>query len=175
MPRNELKLQQLIGTAPEATSALWRFICDVDLIVTVKAWDRPADEELLWLAAEPRHLHLMVSDGLWVRLIDIPASLSGRRYAADGRLVFEIDDGFRPQTSGRYELVVETGEGTCARTDADPMVSCSVQALGAAYLGGSSFRQLARAQQVRELEAGALGRADAMFASDPAPWFGFIF
>ena len=175
VPRNELKLEHLIGTTPEATAALWRFVCDVDLIATVKAWDRPPDEEILWLVGEPRHLHFMVSDGLWVRLIDISTSLAGRRYAADGRLVFEIDDVFRPQASGRYELVVEAGEGTCARTDADPMVSCSVQALGAAYLGGSGFRQLARAQQARELEPGALARADAMFASDPHPWFGFIF
>jgi hypothetical protein len=42
-------------------------------------------------------------------------------------------------------------------------------------LGGNSFRQLARAQQVKELAPNALARADAMFASDPSPWFGFIF
>ena len=175
VPRTELKLQHLIGTTPEANAALWRFVCDVDLIATVKAWDRPADEEVLWLVGEPRHLHFMVSDGLWVRLIDIPTSLAGRGYSADGRIVIEIDDAFRPETSGRYELVVEAGVPTCVRSDADPMLACSVQALGAAYLGGSSFRQLARAQQVRQLQTGALARADAMFASDPHPWFGFIF
>lgn len=173
--RSELKLQHLIAESPRATAALWRFVLDVDLIATVKAWDRPADEELQWLAGEPRRMHFMVSDGLWVRVIDVAASLAGRGYAADGRLVIEIDDAFRPQTSGRYELVVESGGATCARTDDDPALSCSVQALGAAYLGGSSFRQLERAQQVRELEPGALARADAMFASDPSPWFGFIF
>ncbi len=64
MPRNELKLQQLIATTPDATAALWRFVLDVDLIATVKAWDRPLDEELLWIAAEPRRMHFMVSDGL---------------------------------------------------------------------------------------------------------------
>lgn len=175
VPRNELKLQHLIAATPQATAALWRFVLDVDLIATVKAWDRPADEELQWLAGEPRRMNFMVSDGLWVRLIDIPASLAGRRYSADGRLVVEIDDAFRPRSSGRYELIVESGEGACARTDADPMLSCGVGALGATYLSGSSFRQLARAQQVHELEPGALARADAMFASDPSPWFGFIF
>ena len=175
VPSNELKLQHLIAETPTATSALWRYLLDVDLVATVKAWDRPADEELLWLVAEPRRLRFMVSEGLWVRLVDIPTSLEGRRYAADGRLVFEIDDGFRPVTSGRYELDVEGGEGTCARTDAEPDLSCGVDALGAAYLGGNSFRQLARAQQVRELQPNALERANAMFASDPSPWFGFVF
>lgn len=175
VPRNELKLQHLIAETPQATAALWRFVLDVDLVATVKAWDRPADEELQWLAAEPRRMNFMVSDGLWVRLIDIAASLAGRGYSADGRLVIEVEDAFRPRTSGTYELVVDSGEATCARTDDEPALSCSVQALGAAYLGGSSFRRLERAQQVRELDPGALARADAMFASDRAPWFGFIF
>ena len=42
--------------------------------------------------------------------------------------------------------------------------------LGATYLGGTSFQQLARAGQVTEHSAGALDRADAMFSSTPAPW-----
>lgn len=175
VPRNELRLEHLIASTPQATAALWRFVLDVDLVATVKAFDRPADEEIRWLAAEPRRLQLLTTDALWVRLIDISRSLAGRRYFADGRVVFGIDDAFRPETSGRYELVAESGSGTCIRTDVEPSIACSVAALGAAYLGGSTFRQLARAQQVRELEPGALARADAMFASDPSPWFGFAF
>jgi predicted acetyltransferase len=173
--QNELKLQHLIASNPEATAALWRYLLDIDLVATLKAWDRPVDEELLWLVAEPRRLKFTVSDGLWVRLIDIPRSLESRRYAADGRVVFAIEDTFRPATSGRYELVVEGGAGSCDRVDAEPELRCGVDALGAAYLGGSSFSQLARAQQVEESVPGALARADAMFASDPSPWFGFVF
>ena len=43
-------------------------------------------------------------------------------------------------------------------------------ALGSAYLGGFSFRQLARAGRVEERREGALARADALFTSDRAPW-----
>jgi predicted acetyltransferase len=175
VPQNELKVQHLIASTPSATAALWRYVLDVDLVATVRAWERPADEELLWLVAEPRRLRFMVSDGLWVRLVDIPKSLQGRRYGADGRLVFEVDDAFRPATSGRYELVVEGSVGACVGTDAEPELSSGVGALGAAFLGGISFNQLARGQQVRELVPDALARADAMFASDPSPWFGFVF
>ena len=175
VPQNELKVEHLIASTPSAIAALWRYLLDVDLVATVKAWDRPADEELLWLIAEPRRLKFMLSDGLWVRLIDIPESLQGRRYVADGRLVFEVDDAFRPATAGRYELVVEGGEGTCRRTHSEPDMSCGVDGLGAAYLGGNPFGQLARTQQIRELAPNALARADAMFASDPSPWFGFVF
>ncbi|MGZ8630966.1 MAG: GNAT family N-acetyltransferase [Actinomycetota bacterium] len=175
VPMNELRVQQLIAATPDATAALWRYLLDVDLIATVQAWDRPADEELFWLVAEPRRMKATLSDGLWLRLIDINRSLAGRRYASDGRLVFEVEDAFRPASSGHYELVVGAGDGACARTDAEPDLSLGVDALGSAYLGGISFRQLARAHQVRELAPGALARADSMFAWDPSPWFGFIF
>jgi predicted acetyltransferase len=175
VPAHELKLQQLIAATPAATAALWRYLLDIDLIATMRAWDRPDDDEILRLVAEPRRLRFMVSDGLWVRLIDVPGALGGRGYAGDGRVIVEVDDAFRPGTSGRYELVVEGGEGACERTHAEPEISCGVDALGAAYLGGISFRQLARSQHARELAPGALARADAMFVSDPSPWFAFVF
>lgn len=173
--QHELRVQYLVADTPAAGAALWRYLLDIDLIATVKAWDRPADEELLWLVREPRRLKFTVSDGLWVRLLDVPAALAGRGYSTDGRVVFEVDDPFRPATSGRYALVVEGGEGACERTEAEPEIAGRVAALGAAYLGGPSFRQLERSQQVRELVPGALARADAMFAWDPSPWFGFVF
>jgi predicted acetyltransferase len=175
VPTNELRVRDLIATNPDATAALWRFVFDVDLVATVTAEDRPVDEELLWLVAEPRRLHAMVIDGLFLRVLDVERALGGRRYSGDGRLVLEIDDGFRPATSGSYELTVDGGQGICRRTDAEPDLSCSVTTLGAAYLGGSSFRQLARAHQVQEHTPGALAGADAMFAWDPSPWFAFVY
>jgi predicted acetyltransferase len=176
VPANELTVRDLITTDADAAAALWRFLFDVDLVATVKADDRPIDEELLWLVAEPRRLNAVIQDGLFVRVLDVERALSGRRYSGDGRLVLEIDDAFRPATSGRYELIVEAGAGSCERrADAEPDLSCGVTALGAAYLGGSSFRQLGRAHQVEERTPGALARADAMFTWDPSPWFAFVY
>jgi predicted acetyltransferase len=172
---SELKVENMVCATADAEAALWRFLFDMDLVATVKAWDRPPDDSVLRLVREPRRLRFSVSDGLWLRLIDVPAALSARRYPADGRVVFDVDDSFRPAASGRFELEVRGGEGRCRRSDAEPHLACTVAALGAAYLGGSSFRQLHRVQQVRQLEEGALARADALFAWDPAPWFGFIF
>ena len=175
VPTNELKVDHMVCATPAAEAALWRYLFDVDLIATVKAWDRPPDESLLWIVREPRHLRFTLSDGLWLRVIDVEAALAVRTYAADGRLVLELHDAFRPATSGRYELVVEGGRGRFARTDAEPDIAGGIDLLGAVYLGGSTFRQLARAHQARESRAGALARADQMFASDPAPWFGFVY
>jgi predicted acetyltransferase len=175
VPTNELKIEQMLCANAGAEATLWRYLFDVDLIAVVKAWDRPADEIVLRLVQEPRRLRFAISDGLWVRLVDVAASLEARRYSLDGRVVLGVDDPFRPQTSGCYELIVQDGQAECRPSGTDPEIHCDVAALGAVYLGGSSFRQLSRAQQVREIEEGALAKADAMFAWDPSPWFGFIF
>ena len=47
--------------------------------------------------------------------------------------------------------------------------------LGAAYLGGVRFATLAAAGRVVENQQGAVARADALFASDPAPYCGTPF
>jgi predicted acetyltransferase len=142
----------------------------VDLVSTVEAWNRPVDEPLLHLLREPRRLRFGLADGLWLRVVDVVASLEARRYSADGRVVIGIVDAFRPDTSGTYELVVTGGEGRCSRTDTDPDLTGTVNVLGATYLGGTSFRQLWGSGLVDERSPGALDRADAMFASTPAPW-----
>ena len=78
---------------------------------------------------------------------------------SDGRLVFEVSDPFRPDNDGRYELVVEDGAGSCARTEAEPDLSRTVNLLGATYLGGTSFGQLAAAGQVEERASTGASRA----------------
>lgn len=173
--RSEVDLRQLIASNPVASAALWRYLLDLDLVATVKAWDRPIDEDLLLFAAEPRRLNATLVDGLWVRLLDVAAALEARGYASDGDIVFDVHDAFRPAESGRFELVVREGAGKVGRTGVQPHIACDIEALGATYLGGTEFRRLARAQRVRELVPGALVRADAMFNADPAPWFGFTF
>jgi len=67
------------------------------------------------------------------------------------------------------------GPAGAERTTADADLACDVTALGSAYLGGLSFRQLARAGRIEERRAGAPARADARFASDRAPWCPEIF
>lgn len=174
VPTSELHVRDLLAIDPTASAALWRFLFDVDLVETVKAWDRPIDDDVRWMVADPRRLQLRIADGLWVRIVDVAGALAGRRYAVDGRLVIEVDDGFRPATSGRYELVADGGEARCARTDAAPDLTCSIGALGAAYLGGATPSQLRASHQVAG-SADALRLADAMFGWAPSPWFGFIY
>lgn len=175
VPSGTVTVKECVASSPLGNADIWRFLFDVDLVATVEAWNRPADDPLLQLVREPRRLRFGVSDGLWVRVMDVVVALEARRYRTDGRIVFEVQDPFRPANDGRYELTVERGGGRCARTEAAADLSGTINMLGATYLGGSSFRQLWWASQVEERTPGSLDLADAMFASTPAPWCVFDF
>ena len=170
VPSGTINVKECVASTPSGYADIWRFLFDVDLVATVDAWNRPVDEPLLHLVREPRRLRFSLADGLWVRLLDVVAGLEARAYAADGRVVFGIDDPFRPVTSGTYELIVEDGKGRCSRSDAAPDLAGTINVVGATYLGGTSFRQLWWAGLIEERTAGAVDLADAMFASTPAPW-----
>jgi predicted acetyltransferase len=170
IPGGTLTVSECVASTPSGYAGIWRYLFDVDLVAKVEAWGRPIDEALLYLAREPRRLHFSVNDGYWLRVIDIVAALEARRYRTDGRLVLEIADTFRPGTAGRYELTVTDGAGRCVRSDAQPDLSGAINVLGATYLGGATFHQLALAGQVEELTSGAVAKGDAIFASVPAPW-----
>jgi predicted acetyltransferase len=175
LPRLVLSVSELIALTPQAYADMWRFVFDIDLVDRVKAWNRPVDEPLLHLMAEPRQLRATIADAVWARLVDVDAALGARGYAADGELVIDVRDPFCPWNEGRHVLTVRDGQGTCAPTDAAPDLACTVNDLGAIYLGGTTLRRLHRAGQIEEITAGALERADAVFASDPAPWSSFLF
>jgi predicted acetyltransferase len=157
---------EAIGDSPVTLQAIWRFLFGIDWLARVKAVFLPLDHPLLlWLKA-PRRLNFLVREGLWVRLIDLPAALSARGYATDDAIVVDVIDTFCPWNAGRWRI---SGAGV-EKTESPADLACDVAGLGSVYLGGFSFAELARALRVRELREGALARADALFHSDRKPW-----
>jgi predicted acetyltransferase len=176
IPHSELEVRDLQATTAGANADLWRFLFDVDLTERVRSWIRPVDEPLVHLVAEPRRLRATLRDNLWLRLVDVGSALASRRYAAAGRVVLEVRDPFGPWNDGRYALEAGQDGGSAAgRTTEEPDLACTASDMGAVYLGGTSWRQLHRAGRVTERTPGALDRADAMFAWDPAPWCPYVF
>jgi predicted acetyltransferase len=175
VPRSALTVRDLQAATPGAYADLWRYVFDVDLTERVRAWNRPVDEPLLHLVREPRLLRARIGDNLWIRVLDVAGALGARRYASDGRVVLEVSDAFCPWNEGRHMLEVSGGAALSGHTDEPADVVCSVNDIGAVYLGGTSFRELRRAGRAEELTAGALARADAMFGWDPAPWSPYDF
>ena len=160
---------------PAADLDLWQFLLGIDLMAKLEAWNVAPDDPLILNILEPRRLGIGVGDGAWLRVVELVAALAERRYAADGRVVLEVRDEFCPWNAGRWSLDVESAVGRVASTDAAPQLALDITDLGAAYLGGFSFRQLAGAARVRELEPGALDRADAMFRTPRPPWCPRVF
>jgi predicted acetyltransferase len=123
------------------------------------------------LTSNPRRLRFRMGDGLWLRLVDVGAALSGRVYAGNGSIVLDVRDAVCPWNDGRWKL--EGGEAS--RTDDAAEIALDVDALGAAYLGAVSFAQLRDSLRLAELADGAVRHADALFEWRPLPWCPEIF
>jgi predicted acetyltransferase len=167
----EMRVVEALGATSEALRDLWGYLLAIDWIATVKAWFLPPDHPLFLLLATPRRMRYRMGDSLWVRLVEVGAALSGRRYSDEGSIVFEVADEFCPWNEGRWKLE----DGVAERTGDDPDLNVPVQTLGSALLGGVSFASLARAGRVEELKEGAIARADALFRWDRHPWCPEIF
>jgi predicted acetyltransferase len=174
-PQNALIVNELMPQDPAAAEQLWRFLFGVDLMSNIQCRLGPADHPLLLMVAEPRRLQLRVSDGLWVRIVDVPAALRARSYAADGSLVIDVQDEFIPDAAGRWRVTSSGGEAQVQRTTDAPDLQLDVADLAAVYLGGFTFASLGRAGRTNECVPDAREMADAMFASTAAPWCPEVF
>ena len=124
--RKTLRVKEAIGIDARATRELWRFLLSVDWIDAVEMWMLPVDHPLQLLVARVNLLQARVWDGLWVRLVDVGAALSGRGYAGDGRVTFEVvADPLFPDNvgTGRWPTASRGGPGadrtygsTCRRS-----------------------------------------------------------
>ena len=90
-----------------------------------------------------------------------------------------MTDAFCPWNAGRWAIETTGEPGAAAAsvspTDAPADLVADVADLAAIYLGAFRPSDLAQADRMQELTAGALRRADAMFAVDRAPWCATMF
>ncbi|CAN5181285.1 GNAT family N-acetyltransferase [soil metagenome] len=169
-----LTVEYLASESDDAYAALWRYLLEVDLVSTVKAYDRPVDEPLVWQVADWRAVKQAPYDHLWTRILNVAAALGARTYAAPLETVIDIADdlGF---TAGRYSVSVVDGSATVTRTDAPADLALRINELSALYLGGVSAAALAAAGRISELSPGALAALDVAFRTNRAPWLSFWF
>ncbi|HWO70662.1 MAG TPA: GNAT family N-acetyltransferase [Actinomycetota bacterium] len=168
--RHVVEVEELLATTPEGWAGIWRFVLDLDLVETVRAWLRPPDDPLSWLLADPRRAGVRVRDGLWLRPVDVRAALAGRRYGVEGEVVFDVRDPALPSNEGRVRLEGGPEGAACAPTGAGPDLVLGAEHLAAAFLGDASFGAMVRVGEIEEGRSGAAARADRMFLHRPAPW-----
>jgi predicted acetyltransferase len=167
----EADVYEALGTSLAAERELWRYLLGIDLVGTLKANWLPVDHALVLMVQEPRKLGLRLQDALWVRIVDVESALNARTYAADRRVVVDVQDELCPWNAGRWEIEGERA----ARSDREPDLRCDVNALGSAYLGGFTWGELVRSGHAEEVTPGAAWEADAIFRTGPKPWCPEIF
>lgn len=170
-----LTVDEVVATSDQAHDALARYCLEHDLIGQVVFANLPPDHPLRWRLADFRAAQVTGhTDGLWVRLLDVPRALAARGYLADEELVLDVDDPFTGEHT-RYRLAARQGSADCTPTDREPDLSLDISDLASVYLGGVAPSTLIRAGRVRAHRADAAARADALFRTERAPhclhWF----
>ena len=169
---------EFVAGSDTAYRNLWSYLASLDVIGEVKLHGRAVDEPVRWLLDDGRALKQdYCGDDIWLRLLDVPAALSARGYAAPGRVVLEVvDDDLGGYAAGRFALDADVDRGrVCTRT-----VRLGRPAAAAARAGLRLPRRPLVARPVgrrrrRRTHAGALARADAMFATALRPWNATMF
>src|SRR5262249_44534895 len=96
-PSGTITVDTLVRLPSPPHASLWCFLAEVDLITKVKAEGRPLTERLPWLLSNFRAAKLSeTSDGMWVRIFDVPRALAARTYERSGSM-----DARRSRCGGR--------------------------------------------------------------------------
>lgn len=165
---------EVLATTSTAHSAIWSFLTSVDLFPNVEWWNMPVDDPLPLKVTDPRRVRRKLADALWVRIMDIPAALSARRYDHDGHMIFAVEDASRPRNTGTYRLEVSGGEGHCERVSGAGEMAFDIDVLGHLYLGGGNALAMAAAGRI-EGDPGAITSLHRIMRTDQQPWCPEVF
>ncbi|MBV9097494.1 MAG: sterol carrier protein domain-containing protein, partial [Frankiaceae bacterium] len=157
--------------------ALVRLLLSLDLMRRVRWWNQPLDSSIPHLLTDPREARSIITDGLHARVVDVPAALAGRRYARPVDVTIAVTDDRCPWNAAPWRLVAgEDGVAACERASTDSAdVSLEIEALGAAYLGGTPLTALAEAGRVSTTDPLRLNELSVAFGWSRQPWCPVIF
>jgi predicted acetyltransferase len=160
----------------DAYAALWRTLLALDLVETIRWRSAAADEPLQHLLADPRKLRTVgTRDGMWARILDVPAALSARRYAVEVDVVLDVHDPFLDR-GGRFRLRGGPDGASCApAATGAPVVTLDVATLGALLFGGTRAESYARAGLLHTDDPAVLRRVDTAFLAERSPRHGTEF
>jgi predicted acetyltransferase len=170
--RRGVFLEELCTLSGAAYACLWQFLLGIDLTEELRTTGRPVDEPARFMLEDQRQWRTARwRDRTWVRLVDVKKALQLRRYEDEGVLVIEVSDPFCPWNEARLALSVDAdGVATVEPCRSEPDIAVEAQVLSSLYLGAVAFDTMATVGQLQERRAGALRRADAMFAARRPPF-----
>lgn len=174
-PSGVVHVREAIALTPAATRRLWEALLDIDLTVAVEISNLPVDDPILSLLVDTRRARANYRDNLWLRILNLPAALAERRFAADIDLVIEVTDTRLPANAGRWRVrATAWGHAEVVPSDAEPDLRLDIRELGAAHLGSVSLASLAQAGLVTGSPR-ALAAASAAWAWPIAAGSNWVF
>jgi predicted acetyltransferase len=174
-PVTAAQVRDLLALTPAAERALWRYLCSIDWVTTVKSGNRAPDDLLPRLLPDPRAARIKThADFLWVRILDVVRSLEARTYDTSAELVLELRDPLG-LSCGRFLLETAPDGASCAPTTRSPDLTLDIRELGALYLGDESPLRLAALGELQEHRSGAVAVAERVFRTPARPWCPDIF
>lgn len=168
----EVSVEEVISVDPSAHREIWRFLANVDLFPNLAYWNLPVQDPLPQMVTDQRRVRRSVSDGLWVRIMEVPSALEARTYQSDGAVTFRVSDPGRSPEGFRLEVVA--GIGNCEPFTGDVDLTLTSDVLGHVYLGGGSAGAMAGAGRI-EGDPTAVGTLDRLFRTAQAPWCPEVF
>jgi predicted acetyltransferase len=165
------KVIDLWGTSPAVERELWRIVLTIDRVDVIEREECPLDDVLRWSITDQRAVRTVrVTDEQWLRMFDVEACLSARTYRPGDPVVIAVDDPLFADNAGPWRI----DASGATRTDATADIRCPIAAISSAYLGGTTWRQLAAGGSVVG-DADAIARADVLFATSPMPFCGSMY
>ena len=168
--KGEVKLVEVFGTSAAAELELWRYLHALDLTVKIDAFAVDPASRLFLAVRDPRALGLRLGDALWLRLVDLEASLKARSYRGGESVVLDVRDELCPWNAGRYRVGADV-----SRTEDTADIALDVADLASVYLGAFDFHRLVHAGRAEERQEGAAEAATLLFRTDLPPYCPEVF
>ena len=165
-PRHEVNVFEVAGLDAAAERALWEWIASIDLVGRIKAFRTPVPHPLFLQLADPKRLGLLVGDGLWVRLVDLPRALEARAYEGSGAITPRGHRRVHPRERRPLARGGHRGRGSCDTHRRSRPTWFSTQRPSARSTSAPTrSAELTEAGRLSECRDGAILAADRLFAS----------
>jgi len=165
---NPARVREMVARTPAAYAALLGALRRHKSQLGSFVWDAPPDDPL-WHYAAHWDLQVAWKPPFSGRVVDLPAALALLRPAATlaGRFAVQIEDALAPWNTGCWEIAVEGGAVTAARTSATPQVACDIGAWSQLFFGDPDAEALRRAGRLSVTDERGYALLRALFPAAP--------
>ena len=169
---NELRLRDLVGLDERREGVLLRWLLERRLVGRFEASRCNPRTPLPWMLEDARRLRTTAAaDAVWVRVVDVPATVSARTTLATGEVTVEVLDDLVPGNAGVWRVAADDRGGLrCERTATAPALTLDVEVLAPVLWGYATPSRLAAAGRITVHDAAALARLDRLTAVIAPSW-----